>query len=949
MSQESDAPAMVEFGRFAVLPLRRELLADGRPVKLGGRAFDVLMALIEARGTVVSKDALIHRVWPGRVIEENSLQVQIATLRKAFAGDRDLVRTVAGRGYQFTGEIRVAAVATSAALLSPPTNLPQLVSELIGRGAELGQVVDLLNAHRLVTLVGAGGIGKTRLSLEVGRELLPRFTDGVWVAELGQLSDPELVAVTVATALGLTLTSGALSADRVATALGTKQVLLIMDNCEHVIEAVARIAEAFLRVGPATSVMATSREPLRSPGEYVYRVPALDVPAEGVALSEDLLVSGAMKLFVARARSANPRFSLDQRSAAIAAAICRRLDGIPLAIELAAARTPALGLEVLAARLDDRFKLLTGGLRTAPPRQQTLRATLDWSYELLSESERAVLRRLAVFAGGITLESASAIAVDVDVAASDVVDCLANLVTKSLVTVDVGSAPAHYRLLETTRAYALGKLVDSGELERLARRHAEYYQDLLERAEAEWDTRPITKWLATYGRQIDNVRAALDWAFSAEGDRAIGVALTVAAVPLWMQLSLMDECQERVAIALSSIEYESSRSERHEMRLHAALGLTLLYTRGNAPETIAAWTSALALAERFEDTEYQLRALFGLWTCRVSIPECRAALELAQKFFNLAAKQADSADLPIGERMIGVVLHYHGSQDSARSHIERMLGRYIAPSYRSRTIRFQVDQQVAARAFLARILWVQGFADQAMHTALSNVEEARAIGHALSLCYALEAASAVALFAEDLTTAERSVATLLNDAEKHGFGAWHAWAGCFRGVLQVKRGEVVVGTQLLRSALEELRGARFAARYTQFLGALAEGLGRAGEIAEGLSAIDEALARSERNEERWCIAELLRIKGHLVLLEDAPGAAMAAEEHFRIGVDWASRQGALSFELRCATSLARLWHDRGQTKDARELLSTVYNRFTESFGTADLQAARALLDTLLVP
>ncbi|HTS52173.1 MAG TPA: winged helix-turn-helix domain-containing protein [Burkholderiales bacterium] len=947
MREGSDAPSRIEFGRFAVVPLRRELLADGRPVELGGRAFEVLMALIEARGTVLSKDDLIGRVWPGRVVEENNLQVQIATLRKVFARDRGLVRTVAGRGYQFTGEVHIAtAAATSAAPLTPPTNLPQSTSDLIGRDAQLGAVDDLVRAHRLVTLVGPGGIGKTRLSLEIGRQLLPRFAHGVWVAELGPLSDPDLVPVTVATALGLTLASGTLSPGRVAAALASNQVLLVLDNCEHVIEAAARMAEAFLRTSPGACVLATSREPLRVPGEYVHRVPPLELPEEGLEQGEEVLRAAAVELFVARARAADPHFSLDLHAAAIVAAICRRLDGIPLAIELAAARTPALGVGALAARLDDRFRLLTGGVRTALPRHQTLRATLDWSYELLPESERVVLRRLAVFAGDITLESAGAIAGDAGSVASDVVDRLGNLVTKSLVTADVGHPVAHYRLLDTTRAYALEKLTESGELEPLARRHAEYHLALLERAGAEWDTRPTAEWLAAYGRQLDNVRAALDWASSPRGDRTTGVALTVAAVPLWIQLSLMDECHERVETALANLAPGSTSSEQRRVQLFAALGLSLLYTKGNVPETVAAWTSALELAERLDDTEYQLRALFGLWTCRVSIPECQAAQALAEKFLNVARRHADPINLLIGDRMIGVVLHYQGDQTNARHHIEGMLSRYVSPVYRSRTIRFQIDQQVAGRAFLARILWLQGFADQALRCAQSNVEEARAIDHPLSLCYALEAASAVALFAGDLTTAEDSVATLLKDAERHGFGAWHAWGGCFRGVLHIKRGEVIVGTRLLGTALDELRNARFAARYTQFLGALAEALGRAGQTADGLAAIDEALARSERNEERWCIAELLRIKGELVLLERAPSAPAAAEGYFQQGLDGARRQGALSWELRCATSLARLWQDGGQTDSARKLLERVYGRFSEGFGTADLVTAATLLSAL---
>src|SRR6266851_1037876 len=374
------APAAIEFGRFRVLPHRRELLADGRPLELGGRAFDVLMALIEASGAVVSKDALMKRVWPERIVEENSLQAQISALRRALAGDRDLIRTIAGRGYQFTGESRTVSARPDAQATAgmpqptpmpsrPPTNLPESVSELIGRDAELDAILGLSASHRLVTLTGAGGIGKTRLGFEVARHLLPRFADGVWAIELAPLSDPELVPVIVATALGLELASGTASPLSVANALRSKQLMLVLDNCEHVVDAAARTAEALLRANPAARVIATSREPLRAEGERVYPVPPLSVPTESSPDSEDPLQYAAVRLFVERARAAAPHFSSDARAAAAIAGICRRLDGIPLAIELAAARAAALGIEGLAARLDDRFRLLAGGHRTVMPRQ----------------------------------------------------------------------------------------------------------------------------------------------------------------------------------------------------------------------------------------------------------------------------------------------------------------------------------------------------------------------------------------------------------------------------------------------------------------------------------------------------------------------------------------------------------------------------------------------------
>src|SRR6202035_5120735 len=491
MDITSETPAIIEFGHFRVVPRRRELLADGRPIYLGGRSFDVLMALIEASGAVVGKDALMDRVWPNRV-EENSLHVQISALRNAFGADRNLIRAISGRGYQFTGEARMVAaspgtqVPGGAVQVSPAprpqTNLPEPVSELIGRDVEFEEVLGLTAAHRLVTLTGAGGIGKTRLGLDVAWHLLSKFPDGVWVIELAPLSDPDLVPATVAMELGLDLADNVVSPERIANALAAKQLLLVLDNCEHLIGAAASMAEAVVRASPAARVMATSREPLRAEGECLYRVPPLAAPKEDSQDAEKLLRYGAVRLFVARASAAEPQFSPDGQVAAVIAAICRHLDGIPLAIELAAARMNALGVEELALRLDDCFHLLTGGRRTALPRHQTLRATLDWSYQLLPEPERVVLRRLAIFAGGFTLQAASTIAATDEIAGSDIVDCAANLVAKSLVAADLGGATGWYRLLETTRAYALEKLAQSGEFEQVARRHAKYYWDLYERA-----------------------------------------------------------------------------------------------------------------------------------------------------------------------------------------------------------------------------------------------------------------------------------------------------------------------------------------------------------------------------------------------------------------------------------------------------------------------------------
>jgi len=400
----------------------------------------------------------------------------------------------------------------------------------------------------------------------------------------------------------------------------------VLDTCEHVIAAAAAMAEAVLRAGSAVRIIATSREPLRAEGEQIYPVPPLAVPgAEG----DDPWQYGAVRLFAERARAAEPHFAPERRVVAMIAAICRRLDGIPLAIELAAARAATLGIEELSVRLDDRFQLLIGGRRTALPRHQTLRATLDWSYDLLAEPERETLRRLAIFAGSFSLEAAGGVVASPGVAPSDVDDDVSSLVAKSLVAAEIDGAVARYRLLDTTRAHALEKLTESGERERLARRHAEYYRDLFERAEAEWETRPTAEWLADSGRRIDNLRAALDWAFSPDGNSSIGVALTAAAVPLWMQLSLMEECRGRVERALAAIESGAALDSQREMKLLAALGTSLVYTRGAVAEIGEVGIKALEIAESLGDAEYQLRSLWSLWNFYTNSGLHRFALTLA--------------------------------------------------------------------------------------------------------------------------------------------------------------------------------------------------------------------------------------------------------------------------------------------------------------------------------
>ena len=423
---------------------RRELRARGIPVPLGGRAFEVVTVLVQSASEFVTKDHLMERVWPGAIVGEGTIHVHISAVRKALGPDRGLLKTASGRGYRLLGSWTPQQREAAAPVYSsptrtsgspPPNNFPPLITRLIGRAAACQFVRDLVSAYRVVTLTGPGGIGKTSLAIKAVRYLLPDFEDGGWIVELASLSDPGLVPSTVASTLGLKIT-GEISAESVARAVGGRHLLLVLDNCEHVIDAAANLAETLTRLCPRTTIVATSREVLRIDGESVYRVPPLDVPALGQAAPDTIMQYSAVELFVARTKALNAGFSPDAEDLASIAAICRHLDGIPLAIELAAASAAALGIAQVAAGLRDRFALLTRGRRTALPRQRTLRATLDWSYELLPETERRLLRRLGVFAGGFTVDSAAAVMADAGLDAATVTDCIANLVTKSLIALD---------------------------------------------------------------------------------------------------------------------------------------------------------------------------------------------------------------------------------------------------------------------------------------------------------------------------------------------------------------------------------------------------------------------------------------------------------------------------------------------------------------------------------
>ena len=497
-------------------------------------------------------------------------------------------------------------------------------------------------------------------------------------------------------------------------------------------------------------------------------------------------------------------------------------------------------------------------------------------------------------------------------------------------------------MLDTTRAYALEKLNESGETIEISRRHADYYGNIL--AETADDT--ATDEFAGCAREIDNIRAALTWAFSPEGDISAGARLAAAATPVWLGQSLLAECLGWTRKALEVLDAQDNGT-RWEMVLQCAFGYSLMFTEGLSNTARAALHRAAELAERLEDVDYQLRALAGLASCCHRLEDFRGALDLGRHAETIANKSGDPAVLATADWILGTSLFFLGEYREAATHAGRTCQRTSAPAVRRTHIaKLGRDSFVSATCTMAQVHWAQGQCDQSARLARDVLAETQRGDHPVSLCLALTwCGCQLPLWLGDLETADRSIAQLKDHAEKYSLSGYYAYGSGFEGQLFAKRGNLVLAERLLRSCLESLRQGRSETLYTAFLTDLAEVLAKAGRPGESLVAAAEALQRTERHDAFWWMPEALRINGE-ILMQSNPSDLASIEDCFTRSLARAHQQGALSWELRTATSLARLWYQRGRRSDAEALLTPIYARFTEGFGTADLRAARALLEGL---
>lgn len=940
------------FGPFRLRPSLRRLERDGIPLELGDRALDILITLVERSGELVSHRELISCVWRNLVVSPGNLRVHVSALRKALGdseGGAPYIENVTGQGYCFTASItrEVAGAAKTPAPVYPDVArkqlmLPAKLARMLGRDDVVDSIGTDLLAERFVTIIGPGGMGKTTVAIAVAHRLRDRFTHGACFVDVSAVEDPELVAATVATSLGLAPET----VDVLPTLLEylrTRQLLLVLDNCEHVVDVASTLAEAIFRETSGVCILATSREAFRVEGEHAYWLPPLATPSPDSSMAvADLLRYPAVQLFMERAGASGGRFELDAELAPLVASICGRLDGMALAIELAAGRAGRYGIAATAELMNRNLGLDWHGRRTAYPRHQTLRALLDWSYEVLAEEHRRALRNLSVLVGGFSVQAAIAVVHDEPMHEAAMLDTLDALISKSLVSVQSSDGGLRFRILETTRAYSREKLLEHAEDAAAARRHATYFAELLNRHHRGHIDLDYATHVHVMREHLGNVRAALDWCFAQRDERfdaVLAVRLAAAAVPLFFELSLLSEALRWSEAGLAALD-DTSRAGHSELTLTTIWAISSMWVRGSN-DVLAAIDRAMRMAVELDAPAQRLRLQATRHMVLTRKADFRATLDAATDWDKAARQVDDVACLAISDLMQAQSRHYLGDQAAARKCFE-------AGFARAGSLNLQMcgmDQRVRALVAWSRTLWLSGFADRAVRTAHEAVESAISTAKPLNACFALLFTTPMFLWCRDLEGAQQFLDQLVEHSHWPALEPFHATALAMQGATLIGQGAVQRGTEILLGLRAKMGDECLNFMASSLACFLAEGMLASNRAGEALEVVRAARRAAVRGGEAVHLPELLRLQA-LALRRTSQDNELRCVRLLQRSCRIAQRQSALSWQLRSATTLAQIQAERGDYDAALHLLAPVYGRFTEGFETRDLQVSRQLLSEL---
>ncbi|WP_298241630.1 winged helix-turn-helix domain-containing protein [uncultured Bradyrhizobium sp.] len=935
------------FGPFRLVPRRQLLLLDGRPVKLGGRAFELLQLLVQRRGELVSKNELMAAAWPGTFLHDSNLKVNMWSLRRSL-GDTQTepvyIATVARRGYKFIADVQISMgeIGDDPALTEPgPSSRLPLLRGIVGREAEIVEIAELLADDRHVTLAGTGGIGKTTVAVAVAQAFAPRCRDGVCFVDLATISDPTLFGAALVTALGIRgNTDNALAA--ALDYLRPRQMLLILDNCEHVLPAATIFAGRFLSDTSPSRLLATSREPLGTATEHVVRLGSLSSPRPGLALTVDHAVRfPAVQLFVRRAAEWSDYRFVDDDCEAVAA-ICHALGGLPLAIELAAAQIGRFNPRELVAMLDQKLGFRASSAEGTPPRHETLMATIDWSFRLLSQKEARLFSLLSVFSDAFAAEDAAFVAEAAGLAPIDVVTGLGSLVAKSLLSAQARGAHLRYRLLDSTRRYAVERRQADPACSQALRRHAERMLALFEQSEEEWNWREPADWTERYLGRIADLRAALSWALGEEGDPVLGIRLTVAAITLWSETFILSEAQARLEDALALAKIVAC-DDLSKAKLACALGWSLFYARKMSNENEVAWLDAIDFARRAGNVEYRQRTLVGFAFYLLQIGQVPRAITHLEEATSLADRDPDLTATSEADRALAWAHAFAGELRKSRPVLDRLAATYSLAAGRSRKDANEVYRFITVRFNLPFVAWMQGQPEHAARLARDAVDAADRSGHWVSQSNAFGlAALPIALETGNLDALESYTMRLRRNLERERISRWVPVERYFSACLRDLRGDPRA-VEDIRAAIDELIECRFLMRIGSYLAVLARAYLRQGRIVEAREAIARAIDHQERQGERWCRSELQRIDAAVLLHAGEP---LRAEKRLQQALAEARAIGAMTFALRISNDLAAHWMATDRRPRAVRLLAPIYDEFTEGFETPDLVAASRLLQRM---
>lgn len=932
------------FGCFRLDRTRRLLTRDGDVVRIGARGLDILITLTDRAGEVVSKRDLLDAVWSGIAIDEAGLRVHMTSLRRALGDGKDGARyivNIAGRGYSFVAPFRHERTPDRS---SDPVfasrqgrQIPSIPSLFVGRDETVQSLCRLLLQRRFVSIIGAGGIGKTTVAVAIVSRLLTEFgEDNIAFVDLGAISQADLVPGAVISAVGCALGGGDPVAELLSFA-ADKRLLLVLDSCEHLLDATSRLAERFVQHVPGIHLLITSREALRIDGETLHLLNPLACPIDESPSAERALKAPAVQLFMYRALLSGFEGVLTDADAPVVAEICRRADGIALAIELIGSRVGNYGIRGVANLLANDLELSLEGQRNVAPRHRTLQAMLDWSFKLLAGGEQQVLSRLSMFVGLFTMEAACYVAEGGESGAPMVAATMARLVEKSLVWVHPVGEAVFYRLPDTTRAYAAARLEASDEVEATARSHALFFSAFFDAAALEHGAYAD---IGRYASHIGNVRKALEWGFSRQENRVIGVQLAADAAPLFLGLWLVEECRRWSRLALNAIEDIGELSHR-EARLQEAYAVSSMHTLGNTPEVRNAIRRGLALYEAGEEALPKVRLLAGLNLFLTRQGDFDGGLAAAMKCRDIAEQSGSPNDRIIAEWMLAAAYHLAGDQTKAIHYCERGFELETAIG-RLEVNLFGYDHHLRAQIALARCLWLLGSPQRACGLAFEAMNEAAELSPPSNYCMAVVHSAPVLLCCGNTEEAAEHIDRAIVEAKMHSPRGLAAAALALKGEWLCMTGKPAAGVAELRKALKGLYREQFHMVIPAAARALADGLSRGGRQDEASAIIQSGISSAERMGQRFWMPELLRTQAEIILINQNADYE-AAELSLRKSIDHARDLAALGWELKAAVTLARLLKGRSQSDAAYELLQPIVEAHQEKAGSTSLADAQLIL------